>query len=71
MILSRLVDTFSTRILYLCCFFQGIIVLLSFKHWGKPSISGTDSPVIPVADEISPDDRSEFVRGHFFSIIVS
>ena len=26
-------------------------------------------PVIPVADEISPDDRSEFIRSHFIRII--
>ena len=40
--------------------------MLSFDHRRKPSIGGADSSVIPVADEISPDDRPEFIRGHFF-----
>ena len=43
--------------------------MLSFDHRGKPSIGGADPSVIPVADEISPDDRPEFIRGHFFRII--
>ena len=43
--------------------------MLSFDHRGEPSIGGADSSVIPVADEISPDDRPEFTRGHFFRII--
>ena len=43
--------------------------MLSLDHRGKPSIDGADSSVIPVTDEISPDDRPEFIRGHFFCII--
>ena len=43
--------------------------MLSFDHRGESSIGGADSSVIPVADEISPDDRLEFTRGHFFRII--
>ena len=69
MILSRLVDTFSSRILYLCCLFQGIIVLLSFDHRRKPAISRAYPPVIPVVDKIPPDDSPAFIRGHFFYVI--
>lgn len=29
------------------------------------NIDGADSSVIPITDEISPDDRLEFIRGSF------
>ena len=70
MILSRLVDNFPQGFCTLCCFFQGIIVLLSFDHRRKPSIGGADPTVIPVTDEISPNDSPEFIRDHFFRVIM-
>lgn len=47
-ILSILVDTFSSRILNPMLLPSGkrnIVILLSFDHWGKTSISGADPPV--------------------------
>jgi len=35
------------------------------------NIDGADSSVIPITDEISPDDRLEFIRGSFFCIITA
>ncbi len=53
----------------LCCFFQGIIVSLPFYHGRKTSIRGTDPPVIPIADEISPDEGFQFIRAHLLCIV--
>ena len=46
---------------------HSIVVVLIIG--GKSSIGGADPPVIPVADEISPDDCPEFIRSHFLRII--
>ena len=30
--------------------------IFPFYHWWKTTIGSTDSPIIPIADVISPDD---------------
>ena len=45
--------------------------MLSFDHRSESSISGTNPPIIPVADEISPDDWLEFPGTHFFCTITA
>ena len=69
LILSRLVDTFSSRILYpmlLLSRNHSIAVVLS---WEEAPIRGADPPVIPIADEISPNEGFQFIRTHLLSII--
>ena len=53
---SILVYTFFTRMFDLCSFLQRSIVLLSLNHRRQPTISRADPAVIPIADEISPDE---------------
>ena len=52
------------------------MLLLSGNHsiaavlsWEEGSIRGTDPPVIPIADEISPDQGFQFIRAHLLCII--
>ena len=47
------------------------IILQPFDHGRNPLIGGAYPPVVPVADEISPDERFKFLYGHAFRIITS
>ena len=49
--------------------FYELIVLMPFDHGRNPAIGRADPPVIPVTDEISPDESFKFIGGHFFSVI--
>ena len=50
LILSRLVDTFISKI-------SLTIILPAFYHGRKPAVGRADPPVIPVAEEVSPNER--------------
>ena len=43
--------------------------MLSFDHRRKTSIGGANPPVIPIADEIPPDDSPEFIGAHLLGVI--
>lgn len=62
--MSGFVGLYESSTVYRFCF-------VSLTSKTKTSIGGTNPPVISVADEISPDDRPEFVRSHFFRIIAA
>lgn len=47
---------------------KGLIIKQPFHHRGKPTISRANSPIIPVAEEIPPDERLEFLHGHILRI---
>lgn len=56
LILSILLYTFFSRMFDLCCLLQRSIVLLPLNHRRQSAVSRTDPPVIPIADEVSPDE---------------
>ena len=51
--------------------FHVLIIPLSLNHGRKPLIGGAYPPVVPVADELSPDECFKFLHGHAFRIIPS
>ena len=53
----------------LCSILQWFIVSLTLNHWRKASIGWADPAVVPVTDEVSPDDCLKLMRGHCFRII--
>ena len=55
MILSRLVDTFFSRISLTMPLPPKFHILLTFYYGRKTSIGRADPPVVPVAEEVSPD----------------
>lgn len=57
LILSISVDTFLQGYECLSCSIQRFIIPLSFDHRREPIIGRAYPPVIPVADEVSPDER--------------
>ena len=46
-----------------------MIVSLALDDRRKPTISRADPPVIPVTDEISPNENLQFLCGHSFRIV--
>ena len=71
MILSISVDTFLQGYQCLSSRSQRFVISLPFYHRRKPFISRAYPPVIPIADEISPDNGFYFIHGHFLCIMPS
>lgn len=46
-----------------------MVVSLALDHRRKPTVSRADPPVIPVTDEISPNENLQFLCGHSFRIV--
>ena len=68
MILSILVDTFLQG--YQCLSsIQGFIISLPLDHRRKPLIGRAYSPVVPITDEISPDEGFQFLYCHSFCVM--
>ena len=70
LILSILVDTFFTRI-SMPKQHPGIHNSLPLDHRRKLLIGRVYSPVVPITDEISPDEGFQFLYCHFFCVMPS
>ncbi len=68
LILSILVDTFLQG--YQCLSsIQGFIISLPLDHRREPLIGRAYSPVVPITDEISPDEGFQFLYCHSFCVM--
>ena len=59
----------SQRYHCLCSQSQRFVVSLALDHRRKPTVSRADPPVIPVTDEISPNENLQFLCGHSLRIV--
>ncbi len=71
LILSILVDTFLQGYQCLSSSIQRFIISLPLDHRRKPLIGRAYSPVVPITDEISPDEGFQFLYCHFFCVMPS
>ena len=55
----------------LSCSIQRFIISLSFDHRREPLIRRAYPPIVPIADEVSPDKGFQFPYVHFLSMITS
>ena len=46
-----------------------MVVSLSLNYRRKPTIGRADPPVIPVTDEVSPNENLQFLYGHSLRIV--